>query len=78
MFAEGPAVEIVRGVGSTVAGTASGMSAQCVAGSHRACTMPGIAAQWLELVDRTPFSPAVRYGGLTPSDSVLYGGVVGI
>jgi len=78
MFADGPVVERVRGVGSTVAGTASGMSAQRIAGSHWACTAPGIAAQWLELVDRTPITPAVRYGGLTLSDSALCGGVVGI
>ena len=35
----------VRGVGSIVAGTASGMSAQGVTGSHRVGTAPGMAAQ---------------------------------
>jgi len=36
MLVEGPAEEEVRGVGSTVAGAASGMSAQRAAGPHSA------------------------------------------
>ena len=45
MLAEGPAEEEVHGFGSTVAGIASGMSAQRTAGSHSAGTTPGIEAQ---------------------------------
>jgi hypothetical protein len=40
--------------------------------------VPGMAVQWPELADGTPVSPAVRNGGLTPADSTLCGGVVGI
>jgi len=78
MPAKGSVVEEVHGVGSTVVGTVLGMSALGDAGSHRAGAEPGIAVQWPELVDRTPVTPAVRHGGLTPSDSALCGGVVGI
>jgi len=78
MLAEGPTEEKVRGVGSTVAGVVLGVSAQRVAGSHRVRTAPGIAAQWPELVDGTPVTPAVRCGGLKPADSAHRGGVVGI
>ena len=69
MSPEGPTVEEVRGVGSTVVGAESGMSAQGTAGSHRVGAVPRIAAQWPELADGTPVTPAVRYGGLTPFDS---------
>jgi len=54
------------------------MSAQGAAGSHRVGAVLGIAAQWLELADGTPVIPTVRHGGLTPLDSALCGGVVGI
>ena len=49
-------------------GTASGMSAQGVAGSHRTEAVPGMVAQWPELADETPVTPTVRHGVLTPSD----------
>ena len=78
MPSEGSAVEEVQGVGSTVAGTVSGMSAQRASGLHRVCTAPGTAAQWPELADGTPVTPAVWHGGLTPSDPALRGRVVGI
>ena len=59
-------------------GTVPGMSALGDAGSHRAGAEPGIAVQWPELADGTLVTPVVRHGGLTPSDSALCGGVVGI
>ena len=62
MLAEGPTVEEVEGVGSTVAGAASGVLVQRVAGSHRALIAPGIVAQWPELTDEAPVTPAVRHG----------------
>ena len=59
-------------------GTVLGMSALGDAGSHRAGAEPGMAVQWPELADETSVTLAVRHGGLTPSDSPLCGGVVGI
>ena len=78
MLAEGPAIEVVQGVGSTAARAVPGTPAQGVAGSHRTGAVPGMAVQWPELADRTPVTPAVRNGGLTLADSALCGGVVGI
>ena len=68
MPAEGPAVEGVQGVGSTVAGAVLGTSTQCVVGSHRVRTAPGMAAQWSELADGTSVTATVGNGGLTLSD----------
>jgi hypothetical protein len=64
MLAEVFAVEDVQGVGSTAARAMPGTSAQGVAGSHRTGAVPGMAAQWPELADGTPVTPAVRNGGL--------------
>ena len=78
MLDEGSTVEEVQGVGSTAARAVPGTSAQGVAGSHRTGAVPGMAVQWPKLADGTPVTPVVRNGGLTPADSTLCGGVVGI
>ena len=78
MLAKGSAVEEVQGVGNTAMRAVPGTSAQGVAGSHRNGAVPGMAVRWPELADRTPVTPAVRNGGLTPAVSTLCGGVVGI
>ena len=78
MLAEGSAVEEIKGVGSTAVRAVPGTLAQGVAGSHRNGAVPGMAVRWPELADRTPVAPAVWNGGLTPADSALCGGVVGI
>ena len=78
MSTKGSAIEEVQGVGSTMVGTVPGMFALGDAGSHRAGAEPGMAVQWPELADGTSVTLAVRHGGLTPSDSALCGGVVGI
>ena len=78
MLVEGSAAEEVQGVGSTLVRIASGTSAQCVAGSLRVGNVLGMVVQWPELANGTPVTPAMRHGGLTPSDSALCGGVVGI
>ena len=54
------------------------MSAQGAVGSHRVGAGPGIVAQWPEWADETPVTLDVRHGYLTPLDSALCGGVVGI
>ena len=78
MLAEGPAIEVVQGVGSTASRTVQGTSAQGIAGSHMTGAVPGMAVLWPELADGTPVTPAVWNGGLTLTDSALCGGVVGI
>ena len=78
MLIEGSAVEKVHGVGSTVVGVVPGTFAQSVASSHNVAAVPGMAEQRPELVDGTPVTAAVRHGDLTPPDSPLHGGVVGI
>ena len=78
MLAKGSAVEGLHGVGSTAVGAVPGMPAQGVVGFDSTEAVPGMAVQWPELADGTLVTPFVRNGGLTPADSVLCSGVVGI
>jgi len=78
MLIEGSALEKVHRVGSTVVGVVPGTAAQSVTGSYSVAAVPGMAEQRPELAEGTPVTAAVRHGDLTPPDSPLHGGVVGI